>query len=87
VCILPQCFLRVQEFSGRGIAFECFDGRGVERCSTAVGRGDYNLDMVYEDFVRVGEFGLVVGRRLTSVEERGGRWCGVMEIWGEGGEN
>lgn len=66
MCILPQCLLRVQEFGGRGIAFESFDGRGVEGCSTAIGGGDNDLDVVCEDFVRVGEFGLVGEKEVSK---------------------
>ncbi len=78
--ILPQCLLRVQEFCGRGIAFEGFDGGGVEGCGTAIRGGDDDLDVVCEDFIRMGELGLLARGRLADFEVSRWRWCGSSEF-------
>jgi len=81
--ILPQCFLRVQEFRGHGITFEGLDGGGVEGGGATVGGGDYDLSVGLEDFVGVGKLGLVVGGRLASVRGSDGIAIGMGTAGGE----
>jgi hypothetical protein len=47
-----------EEGGGDGVGFEGFDGGGVEGGFAAEGGGDGYGDVVFEDFVGVGEFGL-----------------------------
>lgn len=59
VRVAPQRLLLVQE-GGRGrVGLEHLDGGWVEGCLAALGRGDGQLGLFVEDFVGVGEFGLL----------------------------
>lgn len=59
VRVAPQRLLLLQEGGGRRVRLEHLHGRRVQRGLAALGGGDGQGDLVVEDVVGVGEFGLL----------------------------